>query len=232
MCVGQGTEEKNLMQSFIISSKNLEKGVERARTLSSEKNINEFDITLESFEKAIGIEDIRSIQKNLYLKPMRGEFKSIILNIDKEITATAQNALLKILEEPPPSTSIFLVIPDSNTLLPTILSRCKVIKIEDKFEISDDDIKYFRDLAQKFTLDNLGIKLKLAQDISGSREEAVAWLEKAILVFHKIMIENLDAINYQSKVAAIIKKLEEGHRAAKNTNVNQRFILENTLLSI
>lgn len=215
------------MRSLIIAGKSEEKSLEKAREICRENKIDNFDITVELFEKALGIEDVRKLQKNLYLKPLRGENKALLINAFRGITIESQNALLKILEEPPTSSFIFLIVESEHILLPTILSRCKVVKIdEEKQEI---DIKEAEKIFEKISSDSIGEKLKLAQDFGKTREEAVEFLEETIFGVRELMLKE----NNQSlKLAKIIKKLEEGYYAAKNTNVNPRFILENTLLSL
>lgn len=215
------------MRSFIVASKIEEKSLEKAQEICKENKIDKFDITTEAFEKTIGIGDVRKLQKNLFLKPLAGENKALIINAFPGITIESQNALLKVLEEPPLSTFMFLLVENINILLPTILSRCKVIKLEDgKEEINiEEAIK----ITQQISSSDIGEKLKLAQDFGKTREEAVAFLEGAIIGLRSVM---LNEKNQSVKLAKVIQKLEEGYSAAKNTNVSPRFILEHTLLSI
>src|SRR3989344_5694025 len=56
----------------------------------------------------------------------------INFNAYSDITLEAQNALLKILEEPPNNTIIIITTPKKELLLPTIISRCKVIVLQEK----------------------------------------------------------------------------------------------------
>src|SRR3989344_2853262 len=118
------------MQSFLISSKDREEASKKADSLCSKNKIDKIDIDNINFEKSVGIEDVRIIQKKIYLKPIKSETKAIILNAYNGLTIEAQNALLKILEEPPNNTIIILMVPTLEQILPTILSRCKVIVIK------------------------------------------------------------------------------------------------------
>jgi DNA polymerase-3 subunit delta' len=78
--------------------------------------------------QAIGIEDIRKIKNFVSLSPVIGPYKFIVINDAHLMTAEAQNALLKVLEEPSPSSILILVTANPNSLLPTIISRCQEIK--------------------------------------------------------------------------------------------------------
>ena len=228
-------KEEKLMRSFVLASKNSEKAFEHILKISKKNKIDKLDISIEFFEKQVGIEDVRNIQKKLFLKPLRGKNKAFIINAINGITIESQNALLKILEEPPLSAYIFLIVQNPNLLLPTILSRCKTVLLEDEKEIlTGKDISELEILIGNLSTKDSGFKLKLAQDKAGSREEALSWIEKAILGIRKILLSKIksDKKGDIEALMRIIRKLEEGRYNLQNTNVNHRFILENILLSI
>lgn len=218
------------MQSFLISSKSQDKALEEALEILSKKNIDKLDISIENFEKIAGISDIKNAIKNLYLKPLRGKHKALILNTFLGLTVEAQNTLLKTLEEPPESALIFLIISNINEILPTVVSRCKIINLKNAQE-NELNIGEIKNLVEKMGSQTPGFKLKIAQDFGGKREDTVLFLENAVIEARKLMLFNLET-KESNFFAQMIKKLEEGRIAAKNTNVNQRFILENTLLAI
>ena len=68
------------------------------------------------------VEDARALVSAASLTPVSGETKAFVLAVDR-IYREAQNALLKILEEPPAGTVFVLVVPQTAMLLPTVLSR-------------------------------------------------------------------------------------------------------------
>jgi hypothetical protein len=80
-------------------------------------------VTLED-KASIGIEQIRRLQANLALRAYSSSGQRIIL-IDgaQRLTVEAQNALLKLMEEPPAATIIILTVTDPERLLPTVRSR-------------------------------------------------------------------------------------------------------------
>ena len=120
------------MHSFLIVSKNKKNALDYVMEECRKNQIDKFDINLLAFEKAIGIEDVRNFQKKIILKPIKSKTKAVILDGSNGITMEAQNALLKILEEPPANTIIYITCPNKELLLPTILSRCKIIELKDK----------------------------------------------------------------------------------------------------
>ncbi|MDD5246234.1 MAG: DNA polymerase III subunit [Candidatus Omnitrophica bacterium] len=76
----------------------------------------------------IKIEDIRQLQKEIILKPYEGRKKVFIINNAHNLTAEGQNALLKVLEEPPKNSLIILVSSRPGLLFKTIISRCRIVK--------------------------------------------------------------------------------------------------------
>lgn len=76
---------------------------------------------------SIKIAQIRSLQSDIVIKPHK-KYKIYIIDRAEKMTVEAQNALLKTLEEPPEYAIIILVTNNKEGLLPTIRSRCEVIK--------------------------------------------------------------------------------------------------------
>jgi hypothetical protein len=70
----------------------------------------------------IGIDDVRTITSQAQLRPATNTGQVFVI-ATTSLTTEAQNALLKLLEEPPPDTSFVLVVPPALQLLPTLQSR-------------------------------------------------------------------------------------------------------------
>ena len=104
--------------------------------------------------KGISVEQIRDLKQTLSLSTFGGGWKVAIIDGAQTMKASAQNALLKTLEEPTPKTIIILVSHNSNALLETIKSR--VATIEFKL-VAVDSIK--ESLKQKFDLDSENAEL-------------------------------------------------------------------------
>jgi DNA polymerase-3 subunit delta' len=82
----------------------------------------------------IGIEHIRSLKKNIMLKIPKGQYRMIVISHADKMTVPASNSLLKLLEEPPDRTLILLTSSEYNRILPTIVSRCQVIRFDPLLE--------------------------------------------------------------------------------------------------
>lgn len=88
-------------------------------------------IAPEAEGKAIGIEAVRSLERFLALKvPVNAELNRVVVIENAHVlTLEAQNALLKMLEEPPAGTLIILTVRHEQTVLPTIRSRAQSIAV-------------------------------------------------------------------------------------------------------
>ena len=81
-------------------------------------------VSPESRSRAIGVEQLRTAESQLYKRPVKGGNKVCIIFDADRMTASASNAFLKTLEDPPPRTHLLLVSTQPDRLLDTILSRC------------------------------------------------------------------------------------------------------------
>ena len=83
----------------------------------------------ESQRREIGIDDVREAQRQANLKPYEGSSRVFVFDGAERMSEEASNALLKILEEPPPQVMIVLVASHEDALLPTIRSRCRRLEL-------------------------------------------------------------------------------------------------------
>lgn len=75
------------------------------------------------------VEQIRELQRSLSLAPYEGKYRLALLLRFEEANASAQNAFLKTLEEAPPKVILLLTADSPDNLLPTITSRCEVLRL-------------------------------------------------------------------------------------------------------
>ncbi|HLN19434.1 MAG TPA: AAA family ATPase, partial [Patescibacteria group bacterium] len=89
-------------------------------------------------KKDINVEIIREILRKISISPTKGKNKIIIIDDADYLNIASQNALLKTLEEPPEKVILILVTPNSQKLLPTIISRCLIKKFN---LVSDNELR-------------------------------------------------------------------------------------------
>lgn len=133
---------------------------------------NQPDIVWISLEKtSIGVDEIRTlVNADIQVMPYQSKYKIYIIDSADKMTENAQNALLKTIEEPPKYAVIILLACNTQSLLPTILSRCVVLDLKpvdkqlikeylmDKLQIPD----YVARIAADFSGGNVGKAIKYA----------------------------------------------------------------------
>lgn len=222
------------MVSFIICGTNWEQREEKINKLLKSYEITAFDkavIDKEKTEKrmtdTVGIEEVKLFQERLFLKPLQSKQKAVILNIPENITVEAQNALLKSLEEPPKNTIIILSTPSIKQLLPTIISRCKVITLK-QIEISSELLKKQHEEIMTLLNQGLGERLVLAEKLAKNKTQALRWLELSI----QSLRAELHKSNNPEKFHQLLIQLSETYSTISTTNVNLRLALEILFISL
>ena len=133
-------------------------------------NHNQPDIIKVTHEKpnTISIDDIREqVNNDIVIKPYSSRYKIYIIADADMMSVQAQNAILKTIEEPPEYAVIMLLTENAETLLPTIRSRCVMLKLRN---IKDQ-------LVKKYLMEqgNMGkaIMLATSEHFNEIKEEAV-----------------------------------------------------------
>jgi len=97
------------------------------------------------------VDQVRELQRSLMLTPYEARYRVAILLRFEEAHPSAANALLKTLEEPPPKVILILTASSVENLLPTVVSRCEVLRLrslalnevsqwlEDDWDVSSDE---------------------------------------------------------------------------------------------
>lgn len=87
------------------------------------------ELTVENGKQSISVDQIRLLRDDAYILPNEAEKKVLIVVDAHRMTVEAQNALLKILEEPPAHLSFILTCENRSLLLPTIRSRSQIFTL-------------------------------------------------------------------------------------------------------
>lgn len=231
------------MTSFLVVSQNTTDALQFVTTLCEKENIQPIDRTV--IEKSvneglkttqgIGIEEIKLMQQKLYLKPIKSPTKAVILRDAELLTIPAQNALLKILEEPPEHTIIILSVKTKEALLPTVLSRCNIIDLQTpKKELTAEERRLFDDFFSRFASFSIADALEYAESIGKNKEESIVWLERAIHVGREHLLNAVKRKDEQKEkeLLIVLSQLQKSHRVITTTNTNPRLTLEILFLSL
>ncbi|MBN1349972.1 DNA polymerase III subunit delta' [candidate division KSB1 bacterium] len=151
---------------------------------------------------SISIEKIRALRRTTAIKSFENKGRVIIIADAHKMTQEAANALLKTLEEPPDRTHLILTTSFINQLLPTIISRCQLIRFDN---LSVEDIekaliereKVDRDRARvisRISFGNYRRALDLIEDdLQLKREQALNVLRTVLRTHYEriVLVENL-----------------------------------------
>lgn len=225
------------MHSFIIESTNNNKIEEHIQKLCEERHIGYYDIStliLDSAKKApsIGIEAVREIQKTISLAPFQSPQKTVIIPHAELLTIEAQNALLKILEEPPAHTIIILTTENLEILLPTVRSRCTVITLNEAKEgLSVKKTDELFAFLKNILTSTLGERLFIAQEEGKTKEATLLWIKNMVLSLRNELSQDSSQFS-KGELLKILKLFQKHYKVLSTTNANPRLTLENLLLSI
>jgi DNA polymerase-3 subunit gamma/tau len=126
-----------------------------------------------------GIDEIRQIIEHVRYQPAQCRFKIYIIDEVHQVTKDAFNALLKTLEEPPPSVKFILATTEPHRLPDTILSRCQ--RFDFRRIALREIVQRLDDIAKKEGLKiTSGALVLLAREADGSMRDAQSLLEQVL----------------------------------------------------
>lgn len=142
------------------------------------------DVSLFEYEdkRVITVDNVRDeIERGIFLKPFESTYKIFIVDGAERMNASAQNAFLKTLEEPPPRSVIVLITGLPSMIMPTIRSRCRTVafgkldgatareKLRERGDLSDGDLE----LAVRMADGSPGKALKIKPERIAEAKETV-----------------------------------------------------------
>jgi DNA polymerase-3 subunit delta' len=156
---------------------------------------------------SIKIDSIRNLAKEAYIKPVY-EAKVYIIDSAEMFTSEAASCILKILEEPPQFLRFILITTSVHNLLPTIRSRCQIVRfkrlpqelqerIVSSWGIKEDDAR----VLLQFSCGNLGKAFQYKEyDLSYEKERAALWLDnlekRSVLQMAEELLEKKEQIQF------------------------------------
>lgn len=233
------------MQSILITSKDKRAREEKAARICLDLGIGKWDLTV--FDKAgfsgndtkkqqpsIGITETKNILEGVFLKPVSGKNKALIIHDAQLMTIEAQNSMLKTLEEPPDHTYLILTAESTDALLPTIRSRCRIIELAADLKLSDHDREEFNKQADDLINIEVADALILSESLAKNKEKCLIWFNNMIYLLRDriyLKAKENDSKKLQ-QYSYILKQFQDTYIILKTTNVNLRFCLEHMFLSI
>ncbi len=192
---------------------------------SSSKNYNHPDILLiqkDGGKKEITIDKIRQIGNFINHSGAISKYKFIIIDAASELNKSSSNALLKILEEPLANNFLLLISHNLNKILPTIKSRCSLVRIGN---LSFEDFK--KALAKKLATQILDTKeLEFLSLISqNSPATALNFITDASDIYQQLLASILDKKIDPRLLKRISEKpIDKGHETIDQQDVLSQII--------
>lgn len=161
----------------------------------SSLNIHELDAASNN-----SVDDIRTLVEQVRFAPQAGEYKVYIIDEVHMLSASAFNAFLKTLEEPPHYAIFILATTEKHKILPTILSRCQIFDF--KRITTLDTVEHLQHIATKENIQVEKPALQLiAQKSEGCMRDALSILDKIVsftdsVVTYANTLEHLNILDH------------------------------------
>jgi DNA polymerase III subunit delta' len=167
-------------------------------------------VELDAERVQISRQEIGRIQADASLKPLIGARKVCVIVEVERLSTVAGNQLLKLIEEPPPGLTFILTTTDLDAVLPTIVSRCQVVRMQ---PVARETIELH--LVQQCSVDS-SIACGIAQAADGRIGWAIrAGANQAMLEHRSLAIQDLVKLIEAGGVQRLLKSQE---MAARWTN--------------
>lgn len=188
-----------------------------SQELNNKINPNNPDIFIINQSTGWAIELIRQIRHFLSQKPFNHPNKIIIIYQADNLNVESQNALLKTLEEPGNNHYLILTTSKPSKLLPTITSRCQIIKLKNNLDSNNN--------SPISITHQIKTDLLTSETISKDKTQVLPYLENQLKLQQKLLIKNPTKSN-SLLIQKIIKAIQ-----MINTNVDPRSALDFLFLS-
>ena len=167
------------------------------------------------------IDDAREIKSLHSTRPVvEGGKKIFILKMDS-ITVEAQNAMLKLLEEPSEYAHFFLIIPSAHLLLPTIKSRMQILNVGNR---SDHSKGGSRDNMTGVEMELFGEAKKFMKSSLAKRLEIIKGLMDGITKEKKTKQDAIDFLNAVQSVIYEQRGVKDGMRDLEAVEIARKYM--------
>src|SRR5215813_3394136 len=139
-------------------------------------------------KRILRVDQMRSIEREANFRPFEGKARVFLIDEADKLNEPAANALLKVLEEPPLTSHLILLTAQPAILLPTIRSRCQVVRFS---PLTTDEIERFLISNKRVSKTDAQLQARIAR---GSIGRALAGDLKTLIEQRKAMLEVLNAL--------------------------------------
>jgi len=189
----------------------------------SSMNIHELDAASNN-----SVDDIRALVDQVRFAPQAGKYKVYIVDEVHMLSASAFNAFLKTLEEPPPFAIFILATTEKHKILPTILSRCQIFDF--KRITNDDTVHHLMEISEKENIkaDKTALHI-IAQKSEGCLRDSLSILDKIVSftngeVTYENTLEHLNILDedYYFRLVEAMQKQNAGDAILIFDEINRK----------
>jgi len=159
--------------------------------------------TVIAYKRNIRIKAIRDLEREANFQPYEAKARFFLIDDAEKMADPSANALLKTLEEPPPTSHLFLITSQPDSLLPTIRSRCQMLRFA---PIATAEIEKFLIEDRAFTHDEARLAARLAR---GSIGRALGMNVGQFRKRREKMLSVVEDVLRSGDIAALFHRSEE-----------------------
>ena len=174
--------------------------------------------------RVLRVEQMRQIEKEANFRPYEGKARVFLIDEADKLNDASANALLKVLEEPPRTSHLILITARPAMLLPTILSRCQMIRFA---PLTPDEIE--QHLIANKLVDSKTARIR-ARAAGGSMGRALANDLATFTAQRKAMLKVLNALVVSNNRAELLRSAEQLNEAQYKDEFEERLDVLETLI--
>src|ERR1051325_2083668 len=175
-------------------------------------------------KRVLRVEQMRQIEKEANFRPFEGKARVFLIDEADKLNDNSANALLKVLEEPPKTSRLILITARPAMLLPTILSRCQMIRFS---PLTPEEIE--NHLVKVAQVDKKTARLR-ARTAGGSLGRALAGDLVTFTSQRKAMLKVLNALVVSEDRAQLLHSAEQLNEAQYKEEFEERLDVLETLI--
>jgi replication-associated recombination protein RarA len=224
-------ENQNLSHSYIFFGETPKEQFEFSKKLANYLENCEWTLNshllidamvVDGKEDSIGIDIIKEAINFLWLKPIKTEKKILVIDNAHKLTTEAQNAILKISEEPPEYSLIILILKNPEALVPALISRFQKIYFSERREKCESHANDTNNLVKEFLEAGFKERREIIKEIIENSQILTDFVKSLITELNRDPIKN----------QKVLKELLGRWKLINQYNVNKKLQLEAVLLEL
>lgn len=190
--------------------------------------------------RSFHVDTVRQIRSDAYIKPNEAPLRVFLLEGAEAMSEQAQNALLKVFEDPPERVMFILTVTSAVKLLPTVRSRAQIFTLEGEEQPSDTDLALTAAISQAIPASGEVMLLELTAPLIKDKERFRRVLQQLALLFRDACVlraggtsclshqpEDAEALAHALTRGQLMRLLEyvQGAQKAQNQNANAALLV-------